>query len=75
MDKKSREKATVILIVAVLAILVAASCILLSLAGIEPIIVAVVAIGDIIILIWLGFHVKDRLKEIDEGLEDAVDNY
>ena len=75
MDRKGRKKTAAILTVVVLAILAALWCVLLAVVGAPPILVIVIAVGDSIMLIWLGLHCKDRLHEIDEGLEDAVDNY
>ena len=75
MDRKGRQKAAAVLTVVVLAMLTVSWCILLAAIGAPPVVVIVISVADAIMLIWLGFHCKDRLKEIDEGQEDAVDNY
>ena len=75
MTSKGGQKAVVILIVLFLCIWVAVWCVLLAFVGAGPVVVTVIAILNVITLIWLGIHAKERLEEIDEGLEDAVNDY
>lgn len=40
-----------------------------------PVVVAVMAVVGIILVAVVVYEAKVRLKEIDEGLDDAVDDY
>ena len=75
MDRNDGKKAVVILIVVFLAVWAAVWCVALAYLGAGPVTVSVIAVINVITLIWLGFHARDRLKEIDEGLDDAVNDY
>ncbi|MGN0097862.1 MAG: hypothetical protein ACI38Y_00865 [Candidatus Methanomethylophilaceae archaeon] len=40
-----------------------------------PFMVLGVAVGYLIVAVLVLFYARQRFKEIEEGLEDAVDNY
>lgn len=74
MDSKAMKKAGVIAIIILLALYIAGFVTLLIL---EVDIAAAILYGVIglVFILWLSYEGYQRLKEIDEGLEDAVNDY
>lgn len=74
MDSKAMKKAGVIAIIILLALYIAGFVTLLIL---EIDIAAAILYGVIglVFILWLSYEGYQRLKEIDEGLEDAVNDY
>ena len=74
MDSKAVKKAGVVAIIILLALYLAGLVILMIL---EVDIAAAILYGVIglVFILWLSYEGYQRFKEIDEGLEDAVNDY
>ena len=74
MDSKAVKKAGVVAIIILLALYLAGLVILMIL---EVDIAAAILYGEIglVFILWLSYEGYQRFKEIDEGLEDAVNDY
>ena len=74
MDSKAMKKAGVIAIIVLLALYLTGLVILMIL---EVDIAAAILYGAIglVFILWLSYEGYQRFKEIDEGLEDAVNDY
>ena len=74
MDSKALKKAGVVAIIILLALYLAGLVILMIL---EVDIAAAVLYGvlGLVFILWLSYEGYQRFKEIDEGLEDAVNDY
>ncbi len=74
MDSKAMKKAGVIAIIVLLALYLTGLVVLMIL---EVDIAAAILYGAIglIFILWLSYEGYQRFKEIDEGLEDAVNDY
>ncbi len=74
MDSKAMKKAGVIAIIVLLALYLTGLVVLMIL---EVDIAAAILYGVIglVFILWLSYEGYQRFKEIDEGLEDAVNDY
>lgn len=74
MDSKAMKKAGVIAIILLLALYLTGLVVLMIL---EVDIAAAILYGAIglVFILWLSYEGYQRFKEIDEGLEDAVNDY
>ena len=75
MDSNTMKKAGVVAIIVVLALYITGYLILIALTDVPVIgivVYGIIAFGILAILIYEGWL---RFKEIDEGLEDAVNDY
>ena len=75
MDSNTMKKAGVIAIIVLLALYVAGYIALGAVMGLSIGVVVVYGVVGLLFIILLAYEGWQRIKEIDEGLEDAVDDY
>ena len=75
MDSNAMKKAGVIAIILLLALYLAGFVIILAVLESEVSIAVIYGVIGLIFIVWLSYEGWQRIKEIDEGLEDDIDNY
>ena len=75
MDSNAMKKAGVIAIILLLALYVAGYVIILAVLESEISVAVIYGVIGLIFIVWLSYEGWQRFKEIDEGLEDAVNDY
>ena len=75
MESNAMKKAGVIAIILLLALYIAGYIILLEVLESEVSVAVIYGIIGLIFIVWLSYEGWQRIKEIDEGLEDDIDNY
>ena len=75
MESNAMKKAGVIAIILLLALYIAGYVIILAVLESDLSVAVVYGIIGLIFIIWLSYEGWQRIKEIDEGLEDDCDNY
>ena len=75
MDSNTMKKAGVITIIVLLALYLAGFVIILAVLDSEVSVAVVYGVIGLIFLVWLSYEGWQRIKEIDEGLEDDIDHY
>ena len=74
-DSDTMKKAGVIAVIVLLALYIVGYIIIAAVAGLSLTAVIVYGVIATLLLIVLVYEGWQRFKEIDEGLEDAVDDY
>ena len=75
MDSNTMKKAGVIAIIVLLALYLSGFVIILAVLDSEVSVALVYGVIGLIFLVWLSYEGWQRIKEIDEGLEDDIDHY
>ena len=75
MESNAMKKAGVIAIIVLLALYIAGYVIILAVLESDLSVAVVYGIIGLIFIVWLSYEGWQRIKEIDEGLEDDCDNY
>ncbi len=75
MESNAMKKAGVIAIILLLALYIAGYIIILEVLESEVSVAVIYGIIGLIFIVWLSYEGWQRIKEIDEGLEDDIDNY
>lgn len=75
MEKNARKKTEVVVIAVVLILLFVSIPVLYLMTGVPPAAIAVTTAIYIALAIGIAYYSHQRITEIEEGLEDAVDNY
>ena len=75
MDSNTMKKAGVIAIIVLLALYLAGFVIILAVLDSEVSVAVVYGVIGLIFLVWLSYEGWQRIKEIDEGLEDDCQYY
>ena len=75
MESNTMKKAGVIAIILLLALYVAGYVIILAVLESELSVAVIYGVIGLIFIVWLSYEGWQRIKEIDEGLEDDCDNY
>ena len=75
MDRNGLKKAGALGVLVVLVLFFVTVITLYTVLGAPWPLVAVVATVYIVVVAVLTYHVGARFREIDEGIDDAVDNY
>ncbi|MBQ6548077.1 MAG: hypothetical protein IJL79_03940 [Candidatus Methanomethylophilaceae archaeon] len=75
MDSNAMKKAGVIAIILLLALYVAGYVIILVVLESELSVAVIYGAIGLLFIVWLSYEGWQRIKEIDEGLEDDCDNY
>lgn len=73
--RKTKEKAGVVAIVALVCLLEVLIPVILYMLDLPMWLIAVCSANALIVGIALPYFALQRFRELDEGLEDAVDNY
>ena len=74
MDSKTVKKAGVVAIILLLALYLTVFVVLLIL-EVDIAVAILYGVFGLIFILWLSYEGYQRFKEIDEGLEDAVNDY
>ena len=75
MDSNAMKKAGVIAIIVLLALYLAGFVIILAVLESEASVAVIYGVIGLVFIVWLSYEGWQRIKEIDEGLEDDIDNY
>ena len=75
MEKNTRKKTEVAVIAVVLILLFASIPVIYLMTDVPPAAIAVAAVIYIALAVGVAYYSHQRMTEIEEGLEDAVDNY
>ena len=75
MDSNAMKKAGVIAIILLLALYIAGYVIILTVMESELSVAVIYGVIGLIFIAWLSYEGWQRIKEIDEGLEDDCDDY
>lgn len=75
MEKDALKRTAVVLIAVVIILMFVSIPVCYALLDMEPIALAILAAFYITLAAAMAYYAHERLKEIDEGLDDAVDDY
>ena len=75
MESNAMKKAGVIAIILLLALYIAGYIIILAVLESEVSVAVIYGIIGLIFIVWLSYEGLQRIKEIDEGLEDDCQYY
>ena len=75
MDSNEMKKAGVVAIILLLALYLAGYVIILAVLESELSVAVIYGTIGLIFIVWLSYEGWQRIKEIDEGLEDDIDDY
>ena len=74
-NKDSVKKATVVVIVTIIGLLICAQALLFVLLALKIWVLFIFAVFDLAILVALIYFAAQRINEINEGMDNDVDNY
>lgn len=75
MERSSREKVEAVIVAMFLVLILISVPVLYLVVDVPLILVAGVALIYVIVAALVIYYTRQRFREIEEGLEDAVDNY
>lgn len=75
MEKNTRKKTEVAVIAIVLILLFASIPVMYLMTDVPPVAIAVAAVIYIALAVGVAYYSHQRMTEIEEGLDDAVDHY
>lgn len=75
MERSSREKVEAVIVAIFLVLILISVPVLYLVVDVPLILVAGVALIYVIVAALVIYYTRQRFREIEEGLEDAVDNY
>lgn len=75
MERSSREKVEAVIVAIFLVLILISVPVLYLVVDVPLILVAGVALIYVIVAALIIYYTRQRFREIEEGLEDAVDNY
>lgn len=75
MEKNTAKKTGVLIIAVVMILLFASIPVAYLMTDVPLAVVAAAAIVYIMLAIGIAYYARERLNEIEEGLDDAVDDY